>query len=80
LQNTKIRVAIIKMITVDEFPFKFVEGEGFYDFMKIVEPRFQTPPCYIEMKDCFKLFISKKEKLKAMFLTTGAQVCLTTNT
>jgi hypothetical protein len=32
------------------------------------------------MKDCVKLFMSKKEKLKAMFMTTGAQVCLTTNT
>jgi hypothetical protein len=26
---TKIRLAIAKMIIKDEFPFRFVEGEGF---------------------------------------------------
>jgi hypothetical protein len=35
-----IRVAIAKMIIVDELPFRFVEGEGFQDFMKTVEHRF----------------------------------------
>jgi hypothetical protein len=39
----KIKVAIAKIIIVDELPFKFVEGEEFQDFMKIVESRFQIP-------------------------------------
>jgi hypothetical protein len=33
---TKIRLAIAKMIIKDELPFRFVEGEGFQDFVKTV--------------------------------------------
>jgi hypothetical protein len=76
----KIREALAKMVIVDEFPFKFVEGEGFRDFMKTVESRFKIPSRYTVMKDCMKIFISEKEKIRAMFLTTGARVCLTTDT
>jgi hypothetical protein len=76
----KIREALAKMVIVDELPFKFVEGEGFHDFMKTVESRFKIPSCYIVMKDCMKIFISEKEKLRAMFLATGDRVCLTTDT
>lgn len=65
------------MIIVDELPFRFVEGEGFQDFMKIVEPRFSTPSRYTVMRDSIKLFMSENEKLKEMFLTTDARVCLT---
>jgi hypothetical protein len=76
----KIREALAKMVIVDELPFRFVEGEGFHDFMKTVESRFKIPSRYIVMKDCLKIFISEKEKLRAIFLTTGARVCLTTDT
>jgi hypothetical protein len=76
----KIREALAKMVIVDELPFKFVEGEGFHHFMKTVESRFEIPSRYTMMKDCMKIFISEKEKLRAMFLTTGARVCLTTHT
>jgi len=75
----KIRLAISKMIIVDELPFKFVEGDGFQEFMKTVEPRFLIPSRYTIMRDCVKIFMSEKEKLRAMFSTTGAHVCLTTN-
>jgi hypothetical protein len=77
---TKIREAIARMITKDELPFRFVEGEGFQDFMKTVEPRFSIPSRYTVMRDCVRLFISENEKLRAMFKTTGVRVCLTTNT
>ena len=77
---TKIREAIAKMITKDELPFRFVEGEGFQEFMHTVEPRFLIPSRYIVMKDCAKLFKFEKEKLRVMFMTTGVQVCLTTDT
>jgi hypothetical protein len=48
--------------------------------MQTIEPRFQIPSRYTMMKDCFKLFMSEKEKLRAMFMMTGAWVCLTTDT
>jgi hypothetical protein len=58
----KIKEALARMIIVYELPFKFVEGEGFHDFMKKVESRFQIPSRYTVMKECIKIFISKKEK------------------
>jgi hypothetical protein len=57
---SKIRVAISKMIIMDELPFRFVEGERFQDFMKMVEPRFSIPSHFTIMRDCFKLFMSEK--------------------
>jgi hypothetical protein len=76
----KIRLAIAKMIIKDELPFRFVEGEGFWDFVRIVVPRFLIPSCCTVMNYCVKLFMSEKEKLREMFMTTGARVCLTTVT
>jgi hypothetical protein len=76
---SKIRVVISKIIIVDELPFRFVEGGGFQEFMKTVKPRFLILSRYTVMRDCVKLFMSKKKKLRAMFLTTGARVCLTTD-
>jgi hypothetical protein len=76
----KIREALAKMVIVNELPFKFVEGEGFHDFMKTVESRFKIHFRYTVMKDCMKIFISEKEKLREMFLTAGVQVYLTTDT
>jgi hypothetical protein len=60
---SKIRAAISKMIIVDELPFRFLEGARFRDFMKTVEPRFSISSCFTVMSDCFKLFMSEKEKL-----------------
>jgi hypothetical protein len=76
---SKIRIALSKMIIVDELPFMFVEGEGFQDFMKTVEPRFSIPSLFTMMRDCFKFFMYEKEKLKGMFLTSSVRVCLTTD-
>jgi len=58
---SKIRAAVFKMIMVDELPFRFVEGEGFQDFMKTVEPRFSIPSRFTVMRDCVRLFMSKNK-------------------
>jgi len=68
---SKIRVAISKMIIVDELSFRFVEGEGFQYFMKTVEPRFSIFSHFTVMRDCVRLFMSEKEKLRGMFLTSS---------
>jgi hypothetical protein len=44
---SKIMATISKMIIVDELSFRFVEGEGFQDFMKTVEPKFLIPSCFL---------------------------------
>jgi hypothetical protein len=48
--------------------------------MKTVGPKFLIPSRFTVMKDCVKLFMFEKEKLRAMFTKTGARVCLTTDT
>jgi hypothetical protein len=57
---SKINAAISKMIIVEELPFRFVEGEGFKDFMKTIEPRFSIPSRFTMMRDCVRLFMSEK--------------------
>jgi hypothetical protein len=54
---SKVRVAIFKMIIVDELPFRFVEGEGFQEFMKTVELMFSIPSCYTVMRNCVRLYV-----------------------
>ena len=39
----RIRLALARMIVIDELPFKFVEHQGFQEFMEIVEPGFLFP-------------------------------------
>jgi hypothetical protein len=76
----KIKASISKMIIVDELPFRFVDGEGFQEFMNMVEPRFKIPSRVTVMKDCVSLYMAEKEKLRAMFMKSNARVCLTTDT
>jgi hypothetical protein len=47
--------------------------------MKTIEPKFSIPSRYTVMRDCVGLFMSEKEKLRAMFKTIGVRVCLTTD-
>ena len=65
---------------MDELPFRFVDGEGFQEFMNTVEPRFKIPSHVTMMKDCVSLYMAEKEKLRAMFMKSNARVCLTTDT
>ena len=39
----KLRMALVRMIIVDELPFRFIEYGRFIDFMAEVEPRFEVP-------------------------------------
>jgi hypothetical protein len=75
-----IKEKLCEMIIVDEMPFMTVEGKGFLNFVKALEPRFKVPSRYTVMKDCLKLYIKDKITLKNTFLITGQRVCLTTDT
>ncbi|KAF5446900.1 hypothetical protein F2P56_032496 [Juglans regia] len=74
----KIGVAIARMIIVDGLPFRFVEGQGFRDFMRTIDSKFPIPSCITVMRDCVKLYLLEKEKLRNLFTTSGQRVCLTT--
>ncbi|KAM3363188.1 hypothetical protein P3S68_018042 [Capsicum galapagoense] len=57
--------ALCRMVIVDELPFRFVEKEGFRNFMKVAQPHFKIPSRTTVTRDCFKLFDEEKQKLKS---------------
>ncbi|CAI0560272.1 unnamed protein product [Linum tenue] len=67
------------MITVDELPFKFVEGMGFKYFMSLCCPRFNIPSRRTMTRDCFGFYGEMKDKLKKFFQSCEGSVCLTTD-
>ena len=48
----RIQMALVRMIIVDELPFRFVERDGFIYFMGVVEPRFPMPSYLMVARDC----------------------------
>ena len=73
-----IRLALARMIIIDELPFKFVEWQGFQEFMKIVEPWFPIPHRTTIARACVKIYSSEVDILRRAFV--GQRVCVTTNT
>uniref|UniRef100_A0A2N9IQB5 BED-type domain-containing protein n=1 Tax=Fagus sylvatica TaxID=28930 RepID=A0A2N9IQB5_FAGSY len=67
----KIRFALARMIIVDELPFRFVEHEGFIYYMNVVEPRFPIPSRVTVAKDCMKLYLDERKKLKDVLSMKG---------
>jgi hypothetical protein len=72
------RQALFKIVIIDELPFNFVEGKGFRLFSRIVQPRFDIPSCFTVIRDCLKLYVEEKERLKRAL--KGQRLCLTTDT
>ena len=75
----RLRMALARMIIVDELPFKFVEHGGFINFMAVLEPRFEVPSQVTVARDCLRLYIREKESLRKV-LMAGQRLCLTTDT
>lgn len=74
------RAALAYMILVDELPFKFVENEGFRHFVSIACPRFNVPSRHTITRDCFKIYMEEKKKLKSIFNSSSQRICITTDT
>jgi len=68
----------VKMVIIDELCFNFMEGKGFRLFSRILQPRFDIPSRFTVMRDCLKLYVEEKERLKRAH--KGQQLCLTTDT
>ena len=62
----RIRLALTRMIIIDELPFKFVECQGFQEFMEIVA------------KACMKIYSNEVDILREAFV--GQWVCVTMDT
>ena len=52
------------MIIRDKLPFRVVEGEGFKNYSRLLEPRFVIPSRITVWRDCMKLFMKNKKLLK----------------
>ena len=74
----RIRLALARIIIIDELPFKFVERQGFQEFMKIVKPRFPIPNRTTFARDCMKVYSSEVGILRRGFVRQ--RVCVTTDT
>ncbi|GAA0169553.1 hypothetical protein LIER_40787 [Lithospermum erythrorhizon] len=61
---------------MDENPFRMVEGEGFKQFVRALEPRFILPARITAASDCFKLVELEKKKLRKFL--KGRRLSLTT--
>jgi len=72
------RQALAKMVIIDELPFNFVEGWGFKLFARTMQPRFVIPSRFTIMRDCLKLYVEEKDRLRTTL--RGQRLCLTTDT
>ena len=62
-----VRKALVRMIIMDELPFKIIKGEGFKYFLSIACPRFSLPSRWTIRRDCLDLFNSMKSVMKDYF-------------
>ncbi|KAF7127947.1 hypothetical protein RHSIM_Rhsim11G0015000 [Rhododendron simsii] len=69
--------ALARMIIIDELPFSFVEGEGFRDFITVVQPMWNPPRRLAMAKQIMVMYEDEKKTLKH---TLNQRVCLTTDT
>ncbi|XP_050248897.1 zinc finger BED domain-containing protein RICESLEEPER 2-like [Quercus robur] len=75
------RKALAKMVIIDEFPFRFVEGYGFQRYSTIVQPKLRIrdiPSCQTLARDVIGIYGVEREKLNGAL--KGHRVCLTTDT
>ncbi|KAF7147093.1 hypothetical protein RHSIM_Rhsim03G0116800 [Rhododendron simsii] len=73
------RKALAEMIILDEFPFRFVEGQGFKRFIYVMQPKWENPPGRLMVaKDCMKIYQDGKKSLKRAL--KDQRICLTTDT
>lgn len=64
----KITYAFTYIVVVDKLPFNFVVSKGFVQYMKFVCPRFHMPSRQTITRECYRLFMEKKSKLKNYFV------------
>ena len=70
-------MALSMMIIIDELPFKFVERQGFQEFIEIVEPKFPIPHRITIARAYMKIYSSEVDVLRRAFV--GQWVCVTTD-
>ena len=72
------RAALCKYLVVDELPYRHVEGEGFKEFVRTLQPRFEIPSRMTVSRDVLKAFEEEKKKLKDIL--KDQRISMTTDT
>ncbi|XWS54112.1 hypothetical protein CRYUN_Cryun10bG0060400 [Craigia yunnanensis] len=68
------RIALAKMIVIDELLFKFIEHEGFREFMSVAQPKLKMVSHTTVSKDCYRVFVHERIKLNKLFSTLGKYI------
>ncbi|XP_023876928.1 zinc finger BED domain-containing protein RICESLEEPER 2-like [Quercus suber] len=75
------RKTLAEMVTIDELPFRFVEGNGFQRYSTTLQPKLQIrdiPSHQTMARDVIGIYGVEREKLTRAL--KGHRVCLTTDT
>lgn len=73
------RKAINTFVILDEHSFRVVEGVGFKQMCKQLQPQMAIPTRRTVARDCFQLYLAEKSRLKAFFKSDCTRVALTTD-
>uniref|UniRef100_A0A803P7E6 BED-type domain-containing protein n=1 Tax=Cannabis sativa TaxID=3483 RepID=A0A803P7E6_CANSA len=71
-------VALEKYIVLDELSSKHVEGEGFKQFVRTLQPRFEIPSRKAVAKSILKLYEEEKAKLKDILKHESVSIAVDT--
>ena len=74
----RIMMMLVRMIIIDELPFRYVECQGFQEFMAIVRPRFPISHRTTIATACMRIYFSEVDILRMAFVRQW--VCVTTDT
>ena len=74
------RLALAKMVIIDEHPFSVVEKEGFKTFVSVACPQFlcDVPSRFTIARDCKKLHLCERDALKMTLKGLKSRIALTT--
>ncbi|XP_057734179.1 zinc finger BED domain-containing protein RICESLEEPER 2-like [Arachis stenosperma] len=67
------------MFVREELPFRFVESQGFKEYLAALQPGFNTLSRITLARDILMLYETKKVQLQKYFSKYGGRVCLTTD-
>ena len=71
-------MTLVRMIIIDELPFRYVECQAFQEFMAVLKPRFPISHRASIAMACMRIYSSVVDILRRAFVRQ--RVCVTTDT
>jgi hypothetical protein len=79
LQGDAFRKAIVRFVILSKLPFGVVESNSFKRICNHLHPHMNIPSRKIVFRDCYKMFLDEKLKLKAYFKSKCSKIAFTTD-